>query len=101
MKVYLLFLFLFLFLSFPVLATRAPADIAATTSEALLAYPMIAQKTQYWVDRVKKLTLGDYADDVLIIAPIVTGQVQFKVNFLDVNLNYYQQQGSVNFTHQF
>tara|TARA_B100001971_G_scaffold215195_1_gene260255 strand:+ start:81486 stop:81716 length:231 start_codon:yes stop_codon:yes gene_type:complete len=56
------------------------------TQEALLSYSFVKEKSEEIVDDIKNKTLGDYADKVLLLAPLVTGQVEF--NAYDINFYY-------------
>jgi len=56
------------------------------TQSALMQYEVVQEKSKYWADRLEKMLLGDYANKVLIIAPLVTGKLEF--NALDMNFYF-------------
>lgn len=56
------------------------------TTEALLSYDLVQERSQALVDEVKRKTLGDHAEKVLVLAPLVTGRFEF--NAFDLNFYY-------------
>lgn len=64
----------------------ASSQMVNKTQEALLSYSFVKEKSEEIVDDIKNKTLGDYADKVLLLAPLVTGQVEF--NAYDINFYY-------------
>lgn len=56
------------------------------TRSALMKYELVQEKSKYWADRLEKMLLGDYAEKVLVIAPLVTGKFEF--NAMDMNFYF-------------
>jgi hypothetical protein len=72
------------------------------TREALLSYSFIEEKTEELTKKIKEKTLGDYSEKLLILAPFVTGKVQF--NAMDINFYYDHrnaQEAGVNYNLKF
>lgn len=71
------------------------------TSNALMRYELVQQKTEYWGDRLEKMLLGEYAEKVMVIAPLVTGKIEF--NALDMNfyLDAREEKSGVQYTYNF
>lgn len=64
----------------------AQSRMVNKTREALLSYSIVREKSDEILNDLKDKTLGDYAEKMLIFAPLVTGQVEF--NAYDVNFYY-------------
>jgi hypothetical protein len=76
-------------------------NAADRTKDALLAYPAIEARANYFAKRLEKKLLGDYAQEVLILSPILTGQVSLNVFDLNVSLDYREQRGRVQYVYSF
>jgi hypothetical protein len=50
---------------------------------ALMGYEIVQEKTQYFTNRLESVLLGEYSEKFLILAPFITGKVEF--NALDMN----------------
>ena len=74
-----------------VLLTSARNDLPTLTRDALMSYDKVEERANYFVFKLKNMTFGDYTDQVLIITPFITGQLEFTFN--EVNF-YYDHQGS-------
>lgn len=68
------------------LSLFASPNMVNKTTEALLSYDVVKERSDEIVETVKRKTLGDHADKVLILAPLVTGRVEF--NAFDLNFYY-------------
>lgn len=73
--------FVFLF-SFSVFAN----NMVSTSTRALLSYDSVKERSEEILESFKRNTLGEHADKVLILSPIVTGRVEF--NALDMNFYF-------------
>lgn len=77
----------------PVRATGVGnGQMANSTRDALMSYDFILERSDYLIFRFKQMTLGDYADRVMIFAPLISGQ--FEINaYKDINLFYDRHAG--------
>lgn len=71
------------------------------TQNALMKYEIIQEKSEYWGNRLEKMLLGDYADKVLIIAPLVTGKLQFSALDLNFYIDAREEKSGVKYTYNF
>ena len=55
--------------------------------DALMSYDHIMERSNYLIYRFKKLTLGEHADKFMILAPFISGRVEFEA-YRDVNFYY-------------
>lgn len=66
--------------------TLGEGKLVSKTRDALLSFDYIEQRADYLVFKIKNLTFGEYSDNILFIAPLVTGNVQFSM--YDINFYY-------------
>lgn len=78
------------------------ARMGNATTEALMSYDFIVERSNYLLYRFKKLTFGEYADEVMILAPIISGQFELKA-YKDINVFYNRntQRGGFNYNINF
>lgn len=60
--------------------------------EALMSYDFIVERSNYLIYKIKKLTFGEYADQLLILAPLVSGNIEFQAH-RDLNVFYNHSAG--------
>lgn len=75
---------------------------ANLTRDALMSYDYVVERSDYLIYKFKQLTLGEYADHLLILAPIVSGRVEFQA-YKDVNFYYnsFSQSGGFRYSINF
>lgn len=71
------------------------------TRSALMKYDFVQQKTEYWGKRLEKMLLGEYAKKLLIIAPLVTGKLQFSALDLNFYIDTRSEKSGVKYTYNF
>lgn len=74
---------------------------ANVTRDALMSVDGVQERADHFVYQIKKLTFGDYTDDILIITPFITGDVQFTANDFNVYYNHFQNRGGVEYNINF
>lgn len=80
------YLKLFLIFIFSISISWAQSRMVNKTREALLSYSIVQEKSDEVIEKVKRETLGDHAEKLLFIAPLVTGK--FEVNAYKMNFYY-------------
>lgn len=55
------------------------------TQEALLSYTIVKDKSDEILEDVKRMTLGEHSDKLLILAPLITGKFEFNAS----NVSFY------------
>ena len=76
-------------------------DALRNTQDALMGYEIVQKKTQYWTKRLERTLFGDHADKFLIIAPLVTGQVEFNAMDLNFYVNAREEESGVRYVYNF
>jgi len=71
------------------------------TTAALLSIDEVQERADYFVYKFKQLTFGEYSDDVMIIAPFITGRVEFSANRFNLYYSHFQNEGGVNYNLSF
>ena len=62
------------------------------TRDALMSYDYIVERSDYLIYKFKQLTFGEYADKVMILAPLISGNIEIQAHS-DFNLFYNHHQG--------
>lgn len=65
-------------------------DAANKTRDALLSYDLVEERANYFARKLRRMTFGEYADQVMIVAPFLTGQLEFNVSDIRVYINAHQ-----------
>lgn len=71
------------------------------TKDALLSFEHIEERAEYFVFKLKALTFGDYTEDVMYIAPVITGNVELRAYNMNVYYNHFQSKGGVRYQLKF
>lgn len=100
-KSYFIFFILLVLFSFSSHSEEESFSASKKTTEALLSYPKVAKRAEYWGYRLQKMAFGEYADEVLMVSPLVLGKIEFKLLDFDVELNYRSQKSKVQYTYKF
>tara|TARA_Y100000768_G_scaffold388784_1_gene387171 strand:+ start:13969 stop:14316 length:348 start_codon:yes stop_codon:yes gene_type:complete len=72
------------------------------TRDALLSYDAVVERSDYLIYKFKQLTFGEYADQLMILAPLISGRVEFQA-YKDVNFYYnsFSQSGGFRYSINF
>lgn len=62
--------------------------LEAKTKDALLSYEFIEERADYFAFKLKNLTFGEYTDQVLYVAPLFTGRLEFSIH----RFNFYHDE---------
>lgn len=68
-----------------------------TTRDALFAMDGFQERANHLVLKLKNLTFGEYADEVMILAPFVTGDIEFQAMQLRFYYNHFDSEGGVRY----
>lgn len=71
------------------------------TRSALMKYELVQQKSEYWAERLEKMILGEYAEKVMVIAPLVTGKIEFNALDMKFYLDAREEKSGVKYTYKF
>jgi hypothetical protein len=71
------------------------------TKDALLSFDYIEDRADYFIFKLKNLTLGEYSEDLLYIAPAITGNVELRAYNMNVYYNHFQNKGGVRYKMKF
>ena len=66
-----------------------------------MSYGLIQNKAEYWGARLEKMLLGDYAKDVMLIAPLVTGKIQFNALDMKFYVDAREEKSGVEYVYKF
>ncbi len=66
--------------------SRGKGKLATKTKDALLSFDYVEERADYFVFKLKNLTFGEYSDNIMYIAPLVTGNIEFSM--YDINIYY-------------
>ena len=72
-------------------------DAGTVTRDALMSIEAIQERSDYLVYKLKTLTFGEYTDDVMVIAPLITGEIEFSANQFNLYYNHFQSRGGVRY----
>lgn len=67
------------------------------TKDALLKIDHIEERADYFIFKLKNLTFGEYSDNVLYLAPLVTGDIQVQAYNFNVYYNHLQDKGGIKY----
>lgn len=84
-----------------IIANPNQGRAANMTRDALMQVDGVQERADYFVYQIKKLTFGEYTDDVLIITPFITGDLQFTANDINFYYNHFQNRGGVEYNINF
>lgn len=63
--------------------SRVQDKALTRTRTALMRFKQVRQRTKYFTRKLKNLTFGEYSDEVMYLAPFVSGEFQFSVSDID------------------
>ena len=72
-------------------------DLIANAREALMSYDIVEERAEYFIFKIKKLTFGDYTDQVLILSPLITGNFEFHAMKMKFYYNYNKRRAGVKY----
>jgi hypothetical protein len=64
------------------------------TRDALLSIDYIENRTNYFLFKLKNMTFGNYTDEVMILAPFVTGRFEFSMYDLSFYYDHFNNNKS-------
>ncbi len=71
------------------------------TKDAFLSYEPIKESTDQLIKRLERKLLGDYAKEALLLAPLITGKVEFKVNDVRVYFDAKANNSGLEYVYKF
>ncbi len=86
---------------------RAPVGVGNDkaldlTRDALMSYDYIVERSDYLIYKFKQLTLGEHADNLMFLAPFISGRIEIQA-YKDVNFYYnsFSQKGGFRYNVNF
>lgn len=67
------------------------------TRDALMSINSIQERADYFVYRLKKLTFGEYTEDIMIITPFITGEIEFNADQFNIYYNHFSSRAGVRY----
>ncbi len=67
------------------------------TRDALLSVDYIEERADYFVFKLKNLTFGEYAEDVMYVAPLFTGRFEVRAFNFNLYYNTFQEKGGLKY----
>ena len=67
------------------------------TKDALLSYDYVEERADYLTFKLKNLTFGDYTDQVLYVAPLFTGRLEFSIQRVRFTYDYAENKSHVKY----
>lgn len=71
------------------------------TKDALLSIDYIEKRADYFVFKLKNLTFGEYTDNVMYIAPLATGKVEFSMYDVNVYYDHFKNKSGIKYKFSF
>ena len=71
------------------------------TKDALMSFDYIEDRADYFVFKLKNLTFGEYSEDLMYIAPAITGSVEIRAYNMNVYYNHFQNSGGIKYKMKF
>ena len=68
--------------------SRVQSQFLDRTKDALLSYDYIEERADYVIFKLKNITFREYTEHILYFAPLVTGNVQVRLNDFDIYYDY-------------
>ena len=62
---------------------RYQDKLARKSQAALMSFKRVKTRLKYFEFKIKKMTFGEYTDDVLLLTPLVTGKFELNINKLN------------------
>ncbi len=81
--------------------SKAQGKLVSKTKDALLSIDYIEDRANYFVFKLKNLTFGDYSDEVMYLAPIVTGNLEFKVQGVNFYYDHFSEKSGFQYKIKF
>ena len=71
------------------------------TKDALLSFDHVEERADYFVFKLKNLTFGEYSENVMYLAPVLSGNVEFQAQNFNFYYNHFQDKGGVKYSLSF
>jgi hypothetical protein len=79
----------------------ASERMLSRSRDALLSYSFIKKRVNKVAKLWERKILGDYAEELFLIAPLITGQVEFSALDVKFYLNTKNESGGVQYVYKF
>ena len=67
------------------------------TKDAFFSYEQVEERADYFAFKLKNLTFGEYTEQVLYAAPLITGRVEFSIERINFYFDYNNQKSGVKY----
>jgi hypothetical protein len=71
------------------------------TRNALFSYDVVQEKSSYWSKRIEKVVMGQYTEKFLVLAPFVTGKIEFNADKFRFYIDAREEASGVRYTYRF
>lgn len=71
------------------------------TRSALMRFDIVQKRAEYFTRKLKNMTFGEYTEDIMIIAPLLTGELEFNVNDINVFIDHNSERAGFRYRYRF
>lgn len=76
-------------------------SIGAYTQKAFTSYKFVGERLDYFGHKLRKITFDEYTEDLLLIAPFVSGNFTFKIWDVNLKYDYYEKSADLSYKLKF
>lgn len=76
-------------------------DLLDTTRDALLSYEYIRRRSDYLIFKLQNSILGDYSSELMVLAPLVTGNIELNAFDMNIYYNHHASRAGVRYSTEF
>jgi hypothetical protein len=77
------------------------SKFATKTKAAFESFQIVRDRTKYLELKVRNLTFGEYTDQVLYVAPLITGKVEVQIEKFNIYYDYNSNKSGVRYKYKF
>jgi hypothetical protein len=77
--------------------TQGAGLFEAKTKDALLSYSVVEERADYFTFKLKNLTFGEYSDQILYVAPLITGRVEFSIHRVSFTYDFVENKTKIKY----
>ena len=67
------------------------------TKTALFSYEIVEERADYVLDQLKNSAFGDYAKNMAVVVPIVTGKINFQYKKLEFSYSHFAEKAKLDY----
>ncbi len=81
--------------------SQGEGKLVSKTKDALLSFDYIEKRADYLVFKLKNLTFGEYSENVMYIAPIITGNLEVNVHGVNIYYDHFSEKSGFKYKFKF